>query len=113
MKVKQLVPAANKRVQFNLRFRKFVPQETGCYVLATFEDEVLYIGLTNNLYQRFFQHRDNKEKRNPVSARRAFWFYYLTCAEKEAYRIERTWLNEHVELHGSLPILNKINSPVS
>ncbi len=112
MKVQQLIPKVNKRVQFSLKSRKFVPKETGCYILSTFQDEVLYVGLANNLHERFPQHRDNKEKRNPTSQGKAFWFYYLTCAEKEIHRIERTWQNQHRELHGELPILNRINSPL-
>jgi predicted GIY-YIG superfamily endonuclease len=112
MKAKQLVPKVDNRVQFSLKYRKFVPKETGCYVLTAFDDEVLYIGLTDNLYRRFAEHRDNREKRDPTSRGVAFWFYYLACAEKEIYRIERSWLNQHVELHGELPVLNKVNSPV-
>ncbi len=112
MNVKELVPGVSIRVQFNLRFHKFVPVETGCYVLTDFEGEVLYVGLTEDLHRRFAEHRDNKEKRNLTTRGTAFWFYYLPCDRKETNRIERTWLNQHLALHGVLPILNKINSPV-
>jgi predicted GIY-YIG superfamily endonuclease len=112
MKVEQLIPQPAKRVQFSLKWRKFVPKETGCYILATFDDDVLYVGLSDNLNRRFGQHRDNKEKRKPTGQGRAFWFYYLRCDEKEMCRVERTWLNEHIEVHGELPVLNRVSSPV-
>ena len=64
MKVEQLIPKVKERVQFSLKSWKFVPKVTGCYVLTTFDGEVLYVGLTDNLYRRFFEHRDTKEKRN-------------------------------------------------
>lgn len=112
MKVSQLIPSVDNRHQFSLRFHKFIPDEAGCYVLATFDDEVLYVGLTDDLHRRFREHRDTKKKRDPTAHGRAFWFYYLTCETTETRRIERTWLNQHVELHGVLPVLNKCNSPV-
>jgi hypothetical protein len=90
-----------------------VPADVGCYVLSTFENDVLYVGLTNNLQRRFSEHRDNAEKCEPTPLGMAFWFHFLTCADNETYRIERSWLNEYVELHGELPTLNKMNSPVS
>jgi hypothetical protein len=110
--VDQLIPPPTKRVEFSLRNRHFVPSEPGCYALATFSSDVVYIGLTNNLYRRLCQHRDAKEKREPTSLGIAFWFHFLTCDEGETYRIERTWLNEYVELHGEMPTLNKVYSPV-
>jgi excinuclease UvrABC nuclease subunit len=112
MKVNQLVPTVELRVKFNFSDHKFVPKESGCYVLATFDNEVLYIGLTDNLNRRFAEHRDNKEKRQQTSQGSAFWFYYLLYNEKEIDRLERTWINIHTEIHGVMPILNKVNSPV-
>lgn len=112
MKIQQLIPAVTQRIQFGLRFRKFVPRETGCYALTTFDNHILYVGLTDSLYRRFNEHWDSKDKRLPNKLGRAFWFYYLTCPEKVLCRIERTWMNQHVELHGVRPILNKVDSPV-
>lgn len=112
MKIQQLIPAVEKRFEFTLKFRKFVPQSIGCYVLTTFDGEILYIGLTDNLNRRFFEHRETKEKRTPTPNGKTFWFYCLTCEEKETFRIERTWLNQYLEVHGVLPVLNKIYSPV-
>lgn len=112
MKVNQLVPRLNNRFEFSLRYRKLVPNEAGCYVLAAFDDEILYLGLTENLHRRFAEHRDNREKCGKTSQGTAFWFYYLTCPQKELNRIERTWLNQHDDLHKVWPVLNKVYSPV-
>ena len=112
MKVDQLIPAVERKVEFSLKARKFVPASAGCYALSTFELDVLYVGLTDNLHRRFFQHRDTRNKREPTSMGMAFWFHFLTCDERHIYRIERTWLNEHIELHGKRPVLNRMNSPI-
>ena len=112
MRIDRLVPKAPHRIQFHLRFRKFVPREAGCYALATFDNQVVYVGLSDNLYERFAQHWDTKGKREPTTIGRAFWFYYLMCAQKDLCRIERTWMNQYLELHGMLPVLNKVNSPI-
>lgn len=112
MKADELIPKVKERVQFSLKNRRSVPKEAGCYVLTTFNGEVLYVGLTDSLYRRFFEHRDTKEKRNPTKQGLAFWFYYLVIDKKEINRIERGWLNQHLSLHGTYPILNKVHSPV-
>jgi len=113
MKIDELIPKPTDKVQFKLSSFKTVPQENGCYVLTTFEDDILYIGLATNLYSRFQQHLDNPEKTNPTSEGKAIWFYFLTFDPKNLPKLERTWLNQFINKHGQLPILNKINSPVS
>jgi len=112
MKVEQLIPEVSHKVHFSLKDKKLVPSSAGCYVLTTFDGIVLYVGLTKNLKVRFTQHRDANEKCLPTSHGFAFWFHYLESSENEIYRIERTWQNQHVSEHGTLPILNKIDSPV-
>ena len=106
------MPTVEHHVEFSLKARKFVPESPGCYALSTFERDVLYVGLTDNLNRRFFQHRETREKREPTTIGMAFWFYFLPCETRETNRIERTWLNEHLELHGVWPVLNKANSPL-
>ena len=112
MNVHSLLPITEHRLQFSFSFWKFVPKRPGCYALTTFEGNVLYVGLSDNLHRRFSEHRDSNEKRLPTRDGLAFWFYYLLCEPKELERVERTWLNEHVTEHGILPVLNKVNSPV-
>lgn len=112
MNVMDLVPAVEGRVQFNLRCRKFVPKQVGCYALATFQGYLLYVGMTDNLCRRFAEHRDCSPKRKATPKGCAFWFYYLTCEEQQKCRIERTWINSYLEVHGELPHFNCVNSPV-
>ena len=112
MRVDELTPAVVKRVQFTFRYQKRVPNEPGCYVLATFEGDVLYVGLSENLNRRFGQHRGHKKKCEVTTLGRAFWFYFLEQPEKEIHRVERAWLNHYRSLHGEFPILNGVASPV-
>lgn len=113
MNVAELVPVIKERYQFTFEFHKFVPQVAGCYVLTTFDGHVLYVGLTDDLHRRFGEHRDNRVKCAPTPQGTAFWFYHLTLSEADTHRVERTWLNGHMDAHGALPILNKINSPTT
>lgn len=112
MKIGELIPKPTDKVLFKLASFKTVPQENGCYVLTTFEDDILYIGLATNLYSRFQQHLENPEKTNPTSEGKAIWFYFSTFDPKNLPKLERTWLNQFMNKHGQLPILNKINSPI-
>lgn len=113
MKVEQLIPCPKDKVLFSLSSFKSVPKENGCYVLATFENEILYIGLSVNLHERFKQHLDNPEKTRPTSAGRAVWFYFMPYNPKNLEQLERTWLNQFANIHGRRPILNKADSPVN
>lgn len=113
MKIDELTPKPTDKVQFKLASFKVVPQENGCYVLTTFDNEILYIGLATNLNNRFKQHLDNPEKTNPTLEGKAIWFHFTTFDPKNLPKLERTWLNQFSNKHGRLPILNKVNSPVS
>lgn len=88
---------------------KFVPAGSGCYVLTTFEEHVLYVGLAVNLRRRFIEHLDNPEKTKLTAEGRATKFHWLETSDIQ--RVERTWLNIHVNAEGRFPILNKIYSP--
>jgi len=113
MKVDDLTPIPTFKVKFKLSSYREVPHEFGCYLLATFDDEILYIGLATNLNLRFKQHLDNHEKTKPTFKGKAIWFYFLAFDRKNLPKLERTWLNQYKNLHGLLPILNKIDSPIN
>lgn len=113
MKVEALKPTPKDKTSFKLSSFKSVPKKCGCYVLTTFENDILYIGLSNNLYERFKQHLDNPEKTNPTAEGKAVWFYFNAYDLKNLPKLERTWINQFDSTHGELPILNKVNSPIS
>ncbi|WP_078671173.1 GIY-YIG nuclease family protein [Chitinophaga eiseniae] len=113
MKIDKLSPKPNSKVHFKLASYKSVPKEKGCYVMTTFDDDILYIGLSENLNSRFQQHLDNPQKINPTPDGKAVWFYFTIYNPKNLAKLERTWLNQYLSSHGRLPILNKINSPIS
>jgi len=113
MKIQELLPNPIDRVLFKLTSYKSVPKVEGCYVLSTFDDIILYIGLSKNLHERFKQHLDNTEKTSPTADGKAIWFYYTTYDKNNLPMLERTWINQYQVFHGCLPILNKINSPIS
>jgi len=112
MKVEKLVPAQLQKVQFNLASFKLVPNQSGCYVLATFENDILYIGLSEHLNTRFQQHLNNIQKTSNTIDGKAIWFYYTLYDKNNLPKLERTWINQFTNEHGRFPILNKVNSPL-
>lgn len=112
MKIDELIPKPVEKVQFKLAYFKSVPHSNGCYILSTFENDILYIGLAINLNNRFKQHLENPEKTNPTLEGKAIWFYFTTFDPINLPKLERTWLNQFANVHGRLPILNKVNSPI-
>jgi predicted GIY-YIG superfamily endonuclease len=112
MKIDELIPLPKDKVHFVLASFKSVPEDFGCYVLTTFDNHILYIGLSNNLNGRFKQHLNNPEKTKPTKEGKAIWFHFQTYNSKNLEELERTWLNQFVTRHGKRPILNKVDSPV-
>ena len=111
MNVQLLKPCPQHRENFRRDRQKFIPETAGCYVLASFQDIVLYVGLTKDLRRRFGNHLDDPKKTSMTENGRASFFYWLECDELE--KVERTWQNECEMADGILPILNRVASPVS
>ncbi|WP_432422120.1 GIY-YIG nuclease family protein [Rhizobium leguminosarum] len=105
------MPRPSAKEPFRRASARYVPDRSGCYVLATFEEEVLYIGLATNLRRRLQQHLDNTQKTRATDLGRAVWFFWLETDHLP--QLERTWMNSFALQHGKLPALNSIYSPVS
>ena len=91
---------------------KYVPERSGCYAITTFDSEIIYTGLAINLRNRCEQHLDSPGKTSETVLGRAFWFWYLEWSENHLGNLERSWMNLHLAEEGSLPVLNKIYSPI-
>ena len=113
MKTDALVPPVTTRVRFSLSDRFKVPEQPGCYALASHDGDVLYVGLATNLRRRLRDHRESDEKRAAAKGRRADWFHFALCAGPELPRVERGWMNQYETLHGELPPMNKVYSPLA
>lgn len=113
MKIEKLNPLPTNKVSFALSAYNQVPKIPGCYILSTYDNLILYIGLATNLYNRFKQHLDNPEKTSPTADGKAIFFHFVTFDPVNLPKLERTWLNQYVNVHGRLPILNKTSSPIS
>jgi hypothetical protein len=57
------------------------------------------------------QHLDCPEKTRETSKGRAVLFHWFET--EELNKVERTWLNIHIQHEGTLPELNSIYSPTS
>ena len=111
MNISELVPQPTHRDAFRRNRERFIPVAKGCYVLTTFSQVVLYIGLANNLRRRMNDHLDNDQKTAETKLGRAVYFHWMEADDTN--KIERTWMNIHIQHEGMLPILNSIFSPTS
>lgn len=111
MKVENLEPEPDCREYFRRDRQRFIPNQPGCYVLATFHSDVLYVGLSKNLRRRFGEHLDDPKKKANTRKGPAVYFYWVECTELE--KVERTWQNSCELEDGVLPLLNDIKSPLS
>ena len=110
MNIAELVPPPQHRDAFRRNRVKYIPNHSGCYVLTSFVGSVLYVGLTNNLRKRMNNHLDDRRKTGVTKDGRAVFFWWLECSEIN--KVERTWMNIHVQHEGLLPPLNNAYSPV-
>lgn len=111
MNVDHLTPRPVLCEPFRRNRERFIPARPGCYVLTTFSRTVLYIGLTNNLRRRVNEHLDNPAKVSATEHGRAVLFFWLET--DELHKVERTWLNIHIQHEGVMPELNRVYSPTS
>jgi excinuclease UvrABC nuclease subunit len=111
MNVESFTPCPVNKESFHLSRVKFIPETAGCYALTTFNGLVLYVGLAKNLRRRMHNHLNDPVKTTATSLGRAVSFNWF--ASSETNKIERTWLNIHLEHEGVFPILNKVYSPTS
>ncbi|HEX4081142.1 MAG TPA: GIY-YIG nuclease family protein [Rhizomicrobium sp.] len=109
MNITDLVPKPTCQDAFRRSRERFVPEASGCYALATFSGVVLYIGLSRNLRRRMNAHLDNPRKVSETEFGRAVRFCWIETTEMN--KVERTWMNIHLQFEGRLPILNSVFSP--
>ena len=111
MNVATLVPQPTHVETFKRSRERFVPEKSGCYALTTVTRVVLYVGLARNLRKRINNHLDSEAKVGATAHGRAALFFWIESHEIE--KIERTWMNIHIQHEGGLPVLNSVFSPVS
>lgn len=111
MNVSELSPAPQYVEAFRRSRERFIPNRSGCYVLATFNGVVLYLGLSNDLRRRFNEHLDTPSKTTLTTQGRAVLFHWVEVSDLN--KVERTWQNIHLINEGRLPVLNNIYSPTS
>jgi hypothetical protein len=111
MKIEELNPRPPEHDTFRRSRLRFIPSASGCYVLTTMLDDVLYIGLATNLRNRMSAHLDTAQKIRTTPKGRAAFFHWLETAQIN--KVERTWMLICMEHEGALPILNKVFSPVA
>lgn len=113
MKISQLNPAPSRRIQFDgWQQRMFAPRESGCYVIASFIDEILYLGQSVNIANRMHDHLTDDRKRQRATGGVAYWFYYTICGrEKDLNALERGWILQHLSHEGKYPPFNKVMPP--
>jgi hypothetical protein len=90
MKIAELSPRPMEKEPFRRNSMHFVTEDAGCYALAIFNEDILYVGLAKNLRRRMGQHLDSPEKVNATDHGRAIWFFWLMCDDLN--KVERTWM---------------------
>jgi hypothetical protein len=111
MNIKLLFPQPTKCEAFRRNRERFIPKKSGCYVLTTFSKVVLYVGLADNLRRRMNNHLDDPDKTGETTFGRAVFFHWVESPDTN--KIERTWMNIHIEHEGKLPVLNELYSPTA
>ena len=107
MKVTELDSGLKRVARFDHRGTVEVPTHPGCYVLANVVDDVLYIGLTNNLCRRFMQHLSDPRMTGLTSLGLAHWFYFMDVPRDQLEWAEGSLLSRYKFQEVKLPILNR------
>jgi len=113
VKIDKLNPVPLKRIQFDgWQQRIRAPRESGCYVIASFTDEILYIGQSIDIARRMWEHLIDERKRQRTVGGVAYWLYYTICGrERDLNALERGWMLQHESHEGKRPPFNKVMPP--
>ena len=111
MKVKDLCKPSIRRVEFSKKSQHIVPCKSGAYVLSTYFEEILYIGVSQNLQRRMLEHLNDQAKVENTPLGKAFWISYLLCSEKDFRFYEKGWIFAFQLAEGKRPYYNKIDPP--
>ena len=110
MNIAFLWPRPSTVEAFHRARQRFVPAAPGCYALTNFAKDVIYVGLAQNLRRRFGQHLDDPGKTAVTPLGKATLFHWVET--EDIQRVERTWMNIHLQHEATLPPLNRLSSPV-
>ena len=110
MKFSMLHPSCPYKVKFSRYDLRKVRLGTGCYVLASYEEEVLYVG-QGNVHDRMEVHLGDPEKTAETKKGKAFWFCYLFADSSRLNGIEGGWIRQYEDENGMRPLLNKQPAP--
>ena len=108
MKALELYPKCTSKAHFHYLNIGELPAAPGCYVLASYEEDILYIGKSKDIRRRIGEHLDDSSKTGMTPLGRASWVFYLRADAHNIDILERGWANEHELREGVLPVLNKI-----
>lgn len=112
MLTSELNPAYGEQIRFSYPAISTLPESPGCYAIATYGKEILYIGKSEKIYSRAKQHWDEGEKRKPTPKGSAFWLAYKLCGRHEISALERGWILQYtLNSKGKLPYFNKSFPP--
>ena len=114
MKVGELDPPPAERIQFDgWQQRIAAPPAAGCYVIAAFNDDILYIGQSVKIGERMKSHLEDSRKRRPAAGGVAYWLCYHVCEDKAKLNaLERGWVIQHMAREGgAMPPFNKVMPP--
>lgn len=113
MKVADLDPRPTERVSFDgWAQRVDAPLAVGCYVLAAFNGDILYIGQSLWVRSRMRAHLDNPRKRVRTASGVPHWLYYHLCEESELRALESGWIRQYESRNGGrMPPFNKAPPP--
>lgn len=113
MKVSELSPKAESKLEFHLQKIKFFPTNGGCYVLTNFFQDVMYIGQSHNILTRIKQHLDNIKKTSLTELGVVYYVYYRIIDDvNKLNKLERGWLNHFELVEGNIPLLNSVRAPI-
>lgn len=111
MLISLLNPQPEDRVRFSYSGLRGAPRESGCYALAVFDGEILYIGQATSIRKRMERHLSEGVKTRLTRWGVAFWLYYKLFPDQDLNNLENGWINEYKIREGRLPFFNKVSPP--
>lgn len=112
MRAFELDPPTTERQRFTLASLGSIPDGSGCYVLASFDGTILYIGQSRDIRTRLSQHLTDGSKSEITPSGKSQWIHFRFCPASDLSDLESWWVNQYKLANGGrLPHFNKVHPP--
>ena len=110
MNITKITPYPSNKIEYSLTKVKTLPLAYSIYLLTSYTGCIAYIGSTNNIRRRIYEHLVSSKFIKSTNSPVIYWVYFFKTSAKK-FPQERGVINQFILNKGTHPYYNKIYPP--